>query len=327
MMLIIFTSCYTDFEPDIESSPVVCLNSVAHAGDTLRVNVTRTWRWSEGLPDETIDIYIPDATVDITVNGDKLPQPRYVRLPYTDYYRPDPGYTYMTDYVVRPGDEIKIHASTSKYGDAYGETNVPEGIKIDKCETILNKRKVERRGNSTIYSGDATVLLYFTDPADEVNYYMLSTMMNFRPGPDNRYLHTTLSYNYDNEPLFAEQITPLDEDANGYTIFTDRQISGKTYALHMVLEDISYEITNDDPSTNPSYVEFSLDELSETYYKHVLSVWTANDGLSGTLGGIGLGDHVWELSNVSTGAGVIVSSSSGKWKLPLCEIFGITRPM
>ena len=44
------TGCYQDFEPDLKSTPVVCINSNIIAGQPVTADVTRTWRYSEGAP-------------------------------------------------------------------------------------------------------------------------------------------------------------------------------------------------------------------------------------------------------------------------------------
>ena len=68
--MISLASCMSEFEPDIESTPVVCINADAVVGDTLIVEVTRTWRWSEGHPGYNIDINLKEADVEVWVNGE-----------------------------------------------------------------------------------------------------------------------------------------------------------------------------------------------------------------------------------------------------------------
>ena len=64
-------SCYENFEPDIESVPVLCMNSEITPGDSINVFLTRTWCWSEGR-DESLDLDVTDADVRLIVNGESL---------------------------------------------------------------------------------------------------------------------------------------------------------------------------------------------------------------------------------------------------------------
>lgn len=75
------TGCYQDFEPDLKSTPVVCINSNIIAGQPVTVNVTRTWRYSEGAPGEDIDIQIKNAEVSIVVNGSETYALTYGKSP------------------------------------------------------------------------------------------------------------------------------------------------------------------------------------------------------------------------------------------------------
>ena len=49
----------------------------------------------------------------------------------------------------------------------------------------------------------------------------------------------------------------------------------------------------------------------------MLSLWATEEGIQGALGGVGLGNPVWEYSNVSTGAGIISASATSRYPIPL----------
>jgi len=92
--------------------------------------------------------------------------------------------------------------------------------------------------------------------------------------------------------------------------------------LHVDLDDICYYLRN--PSGHPDVgnAEFYMDfyTISPSYYKHVISVWQSNDGIVGSLGGVGLADPVFESSNVSTGAGVVAAAAVSKYAIPFADI-------
>ncbi len=304
---ILLTGCYADFEPNIPSTPVLCVNADIVAGSPVKVVVSRTYRYDEGSPIDGLDIYVDDATVTMQVNDD--PE-QTLHSVITDNGLPDyfPDYkkfkAFMPEnYTPRPGDRIKIRASSPTYGDAWGEVTVPQPVRIDRVETTL--KNVERWG-SVDYLCDMDVRLYFTDLAAQTDYYKfdLKTFGNTKSYVSSGYFDESI------EPLFTEHVGTLESavtETSGYTIFSDRQISGKTYPLHIRIDDITFHhnVDNSQSSDDTGGFKLTLNTISQSYYRHVLSVWEANDGIVGSLGGIGLGEVVTPNSNVSTGAGVI----------------------
>ena len=65
--------------------------------------------------------------------------------------------------------------------------------------------------------------------------------------------------------------------------------------------------------------------MDPTYYKHVISVWEANDAIVGSLGGVGLGPAVYPYSNVSTKAGVVAAYAVSELTLPMVDLIRIAR--
>lgn len=322
--LALFTSCYSDFEPDIESDPVVCINALAKTEEPLCIYVTRTWRWSEGDPDRDIDIVLKDAIVSLYVNGELVETPQFSVWEANDPARPwlkeESGYKCI--YTPSPGDLIKITAHSPEYGDAEGEVRVPVPVDIDKTDINVMNVKANQIGDKFLYTGDALLELWFTDPAEIDNYYMFGYKRNYDYGSN---MISNVYIEYDSEPLFTEHVSPIESiisETSGYTIFTDRLIAGKSYPLHIRVSNIQYEVASKDNfDSNKSSIVLTLNAISESYYKHVLSVWVSNDGISGILGGIGLGDPTWECSNVSTGAGVIAAIAPSTVEIPLSMFF------
>jgi len=324
LSLTLFTSCYSDFEPDIESDPIVCINALAKTGEPLCIYVTRTWRWSEGDPDIDIDIVLKDAIVSLYVNGELVETPQFSVWEANDPTRPwiNEEKGYKCTYTPSPGDLIRITAHSLKYGDAEGEVRVPMPVDIDNTDINIMNVKANQIGDKFLYTGDALLELWFTDPAEMDNYYMFGHKCNYDYG-DNMISNAYIEY--DSEPLFTEHVSPIESiisETSGYTIFTDRLIAGKSYPLHIRVSNIQYEVASKDNfDANKSKILLTLNAISESYYKHVLSVWVSNDGISGILGDIGLGDPTWECSNVSTGAGVIAAIASSTVEIPLSMFF------
>lgn len=322
-LTVMLTGCFTDFEPDIESKPVVCINANAKVGEELIIYVTHTWRWSE--EDKFASHDITDAQVILYVNDSEFERPEYVtwELEYPDYNTYPPSDTksgYRTSYIPSPGDKIKIMVHSVDYGDAEGEVTVPYPVAIDdvKIHSQITNRE---SGEFTYFEGNSLLKVLFTDPGDITNYYMVSGGLKFE---GNYSLGNMAHLRYDADPIFTEHVSSLESaisETYGYTIFSDSQIAGKTYPLHIRVDDIHYGIKTDlGFESNESYISISLNSISDSYYRHVLSVWESNDGINGVLGDVGLADPVWECSNVSTGAGVISAIAPSTIQIPLSRI-------
>lgn len=325
---LMLTGCFSEFEPDIPSTPVLCMNSLITPGDTILLELTRTWRWSEGDPDGNIDINIYNADISLYVNDrfvEKLTpsrRPRPVEYMLGLY---DTIQCYKAGYIPVSGDRIRFEASSTDYGDATAEVTVPYPVNIEKVD-VSASRFVNWETN--YYSMDLNMLVWFTDPAEDTNYYTFATNTTgyARLDEDNSVDYVSF-YGFDQskEPLFTEHVSVLESifsDTSGYSIFSDRQISGRSYPLHITIAGLSYEINN--PNNRPEFghggVKLILANLSESYYKHVLSVWAANDGLVGTLGNTGLGEPVFQTSNVSTGAGAVAAAAPFTWTVEIMDI-------
>ena len=133
------------------------------------------------------------------------------------------------------------------------------------------------------------------------------------------------------EPLFTEHVSALESAimaTSGYSFFSDRQISGTSYPIHVKLRDVSYTLSGPDvkPGDGDGCIWMKLYTISSSYYRHAISVWVSNDGIIGSLGDVGLADPVFESSNVSTGAGVVAAAAVSKVPVyvnPIIEEFSV----
>lgn len=322
------TSCYSDFEPDVISKPVLCMNSVFTAGDSVRVELTRTWRYDEGRPEEDFSIFVTDATVLLYVN-DEAPE----KLVVERHITPDPYFPQYKDrevfvsksYIPQPGDRIRLEATSKDYGTASAEVTVPRQTKIDHVVKEVKNVRPSWHGN-TPYMFDIDLLVYFTDSGSTQDYYKFGCKSSPYYYDDSGAI-ARLYYTLDitGEPLFTEHVSTLESviaETSGYSIFSDRQINGHTYPLHIALKDIQidYNNPNNDPELANAGVDLILSAISPDYYKHVLSVWEAEDGIVGSLGGVGLGELVSTYSNVSSGAGIVAASTPAIYHLALPPI-------
>ncbi len=333
------TGCYTYFEPDLKSTPVVCINSLLTAGEKIKVEVTRTWRYSEGNPVDKLDINLREAEVLLYVN-DKLEEKLELKL-YADdhtgyYWGQNNGVDcyYAAQYIPQSGDKIRIQATDKTYGEAYSEVTIPYPVDVDDVETKITKidSTFDEVEDTYVADFDMVLSVKFTDPASMSNYYIFDMQRSagIRPATEDEYYQPNAEYvritpDYSFEPLFSEHITPLETiitDAYGlYTVFSDRQISGKQYSLEIpVVGNYSCNYKDHPGMDQKLTLNVNLAHISSPYYNYMLSLWAATEGISGALGGVGLGDAVFEFSNVSTGAGIVAAQAKYVYKLDVREL-------
>ena len=165
------SSCYADFDPNIDSTPVLCINATVEAGAPLKVEVTHTWRWEESdLIDKKV-AEVTDATVKLYVNGsyvEDLTCRKVERDP--DKYYPvstSENLYYSDKYTPASGDVVRLEAESEQYGGASATETVPHAVAIDRVESVLSDVHVSTDSKGEINcTFDLSMLIYFTDPAD-----------------------------------------------------------------------------------------------------------------------------------------------------------------
>ncbi|MDE6381022.1 MAG: DUF4249 domain-containing protein [Muribaculaceae bacterium] len=337
------TSCYTEFDPDIESTPVLCMNSTITPGEPITLYLTRTWTWTEGDEDK-IDINVRDAEVRLTVNGKYretlkhtiIRNPYYPSGPY-----PEERECYMSEYRPESGDIIRLEAASVRYGDASAEATVPYPVPIDRIEPQVISCQIngDASGFPAVAEGcqfnlKCNLYAYFTDPSASTDFYDLT--IGYSSSYQNNeeayaYIYYLPYINFSGEPLFKEHVSVIEsiiaDTLYGYTVFSDRQINGLTYPLLIDFNELSFTYRNPQNLPGPKEygIEVTLRHIDPTYYKHVISVWEGNDGIVGVLGGAGLANAVFPYSNVSTGAGVVAAYAEASLTIPMVDIIAIAE--
>ncbi|MDE7408155.1 MAG: DUF4249 domain-containing protein, partial [Muribaculaceae bacterium] len=233
------TGCTSEFEPNIDSTPVLCMNAVMNVGEPVDVHLTHTWRYSSRRP---ADLTVKDAVVSVWVNGRHVEDVSYNAAGEAGY---------KTSYMPQYGDDVRLVAESKEYGCAEGRTIVPDAARIDtvKCDVVMEPTwymvSPTNGFRSVSISMKLDMQMMVNDPADVNNYYQLD-WGSYAPrpeyDPDRDHQTPFVSFqlggiDYDAEPLFAEHIGALEtvsgSDAYGFTVFSDRQIQGRTYPLHV----------------------------------------------------------------------------------------------
>ncbi|MDE6742091.1 MAG: DUF4249 domain-containing protein [Muribaculaceae bacterium] len=308
------TGCYTDFNPDDYSTPVLCINSTITAGEPIEVSVSRTWRYNEPL--DSTEQKEEDARVSIYINGELQ----------------------EGGYVAKEGDEIRIVAESAEYGKAESSVKVPYAVPIDKVEFVpygvrvleWNNDEYSDQEEYSVYVGfDFEVRLRITDRYPGREWFRLGGDTYALGWPDEDQdveddiewpyrSHASLrlgELDYNSDMIFKEHIGIAESVMGGYEtlgmFFTDHAFSGSDYTVCLRFDGASFEASGEEfeAALLDCGVTFRLMAISESYYNRLNYLWQKNSGIIGDLADIGLSDPIWGYSNVSTGAGVVVAKS------------------
>lgn len=319
LLMLSLTGCHEEFDPNVGTEPVLCLNSIITAGEPIELEVSHTWKFNDRSSNR--DHLVKDAEVNIFANG------RLVR----------------PDYIPKEGDEIHISAESAKYGKAEATVIVPFAIPIEKVEftpTVLNVWKGEETTMNGGIDFNLHVALSIKDNRQTEDYFKWqynysNPTIDDEPSDewDNSLYRVTFrtgSFDAEAEPIFKEHVgvfeSIMGDDDDSFMFFSDRQFSGKTYTLNLHFNGGSYSVSSPeyDESLFDCTVNFYLSTLSRSYYDRAIYVWQSNSGSIGDLGDVGFAEPIWAYSNVSTGAGIVAARSTVAYELDLSEFLKST---
>lgn len=315
--LLLLTGCYEDFSPEIDTKPVLCLNSLITAGEPIEVRVTHTWIFNDDKSENNHDV--TDAVLTILVN-ERIVGP---------------------DYLPKEGDKIRIVAESPTYGTATAEVIVPFATPVGNVTVspvVTGIRKADESSSGYGMDVDVTFNLNIgmdvCDPAGTDNYYKFGYGWHDGQADNdgNDYLSAVAPrlyvgrFEYSVEPIFREHVGVFEtvmgnDDSTEFLFFSDRQFSGKTYTLHLNFSDNSFLVSASDydESLLDCGVDLYLVTVSQSYYNWAVYKWNVDEGILGDLSDIGFAESKWGYSNVSTGAGVVAAQSSVRYTLNLKE--------
>lgn len=308
LLPLFLTGCYEDFDPRIDTTPVLCLNSLITAGSPIDVKVTRSWTYTEVNGES--DHSVPDATVSIYANGIQV----------------DPGY------VAEEGDRIRIHAVSPRYGEAEAEVTVPaatgiSGVDFSAAVTDLRAQASPSWGVNADVWFDIRISMELADVTETDDYHRLAYTTFSQKGimtgeedtewPSRGVFGAYLSGgNFDAlDPVFYEQLDPFEDVMNGgyyCTFFSDHLYNGEKKTLTFGFSNCFFNLSgwDGDPDDLECGWEVTLYSISESYYNW-LAYTVQNDGIIfNDFSYLGMADPIWSYSNVSTGAGVVAAQSS-----------------
>ena len=317
---IVFTSCLEPYYPNVETKPVLCINSLIKSGESINVQVTHTWYYPDGenIKDRSVD----DAVITIYANNVQVDK----------------------DYLPKEGDEIRIFVSSEKYGDAEAEVTVPKLTHIKDLSWNVGLISSYKPEEGLMMEGNFMFNLLINATIEDENelpdFYSID-FKSFSPyeplNPDDHkdsdyWEDKTLYYypgylKYDADPIFFENIgdmeSVLEAYPQGFNFFTDRKFSGSSYTLHLMFENGHYQVISpewEEELLNVGLV-MTLNSVSKSYYDWENYYAQVEGGLLGDIMDWGFSNPIWAYSNVSTGAGVVCAQTSISYVINLKDYF------
>ena len=302
LILPFLTGCEEVFTPDMPHTPVLCVNSLITTGEAVEAVVSKSRIYTD-TSDKT---EVKDADLRIYANG----------------------VLQLDSYIPKEGDNIRIVAESPTLGRGEADLSMPMSIKAPTATWETYDVSCWKSDNDVVsVQFKLKVALRIEDPDGE-NYYKFSFNSGTQTNENSDNLDASGNYGfeisslvYKMEPIFSEHIGIFESimggDADGFTFFSDRQFSGKSYTLNLQFDHCWFRYpTGEIPECK---VNLIINSVSPSYYNWANYVWQRDNGTLSDLSDYGLGDPIWGYSNVSSGAGVVAAQSKSVCMIDLTD--------
>ncbi len=302
LILPFLTGCEEVFTPDMPHIPVLCVNSLITVGEPVEAVVSKSRLYTD-TSDKT---EVKDADLRIYANG----------------------VLQLDSYIPKEGDNIRIVAESPTLGRGEADLSMPMSIKAPTATWETYDVSCWKSDNDVVsVQFKLKVALRIEDPDGE-NYYKFSFNSGTQTNENSDNLDASGNYGfeisslvYKMEPIFSEHIGIFESimggDADGFTFFSDRQFSGKSYTLNLQFDHCWFRYpTGEIPECK---VNLIINSVSPSYYNWANYVWQRDNGTLSDLSDYGLGDPIWGYSNVSSGAGVVAAQSKSVCMIDLTD--------
>lgn len=305
-----------DIELD-EEDKLLVVNSLISSDTTISVNITKTISSLDGdafikfINDAEVNLYEDDEFVEI-MNRDTLG-------------------TYVSTIKPQLGKKYSITAKHSNYPELSASTYLPDTVPINNVTISLNIDTTYETwydpytGNEidTVFyelTGDGSAGIYFDDPADEENYYMV-TFTYIRPeyiwdDYGNMYItgYTEYPIYHDMEVLSDDyQFFELNLKTSGY-LFSDALFNGQQFDVKATIYTWElYDMFYDEFLEPIIYVH--LYTFNKEVYKFVSTYNKYQDALSNPFA-----EPVNIYTNVENGLGLFGSFNCSTYEYNLSNI-------
>lgn len=302
LVLPILSGCEEVFTPDMPYTPVLCVNSLITAGEPIETVVSKSRLYT----DTSGKSEIKDADVRIYANGELQ----------------------LDSYIPQGGDCIKIVAESTSVGRGEADVHMPMPIPTPSAKWDTYDVSCWESDNDVVsVQFKLKINLRIEDPVGE-DYYKFSFNSGVQADEDSDDFDASGNYGfaigsllYNMEPIFSEHIGIFESimggDAEGFTFFSDRQFSGKSYTLNLQFDNCWFRYPKGEmPDCK---VNLIINSVSPSYYNWANYVWQRDNGTLSDLSDYGLGNPIWGYSNVSSGAGVVAAQSKSVCTIDLTD--------
>lgn len=294
-LLLALPSCVEYCDIESQDPELLVINMLASPDSVLSLSLTHSWPHSlTSVPDVTVT----DAVVTVSVNsGPDMP------MSFDHLTR-----RYILRHPVAEGDSLHVSACSIRYGEASASTRIPSSVRIDRwsftpVEITDPDGIVVDDGQSWSYLRrlEFEYSITFTDPVGEENYYLLACRPYYDFGGGTS-----------GDPILSENDTPLEaifSKDKSFIVFSDRNISGRTYTLTCTTSYIPY-IPVGELAGGRIADRISLCSISRDYYLYLLSLYKKYGELNVNLENLGLTEPKAIYTNVHPGIGIFASQSA-----------------
>lgn len=317
LMLLLLIGCEREINLEhLRPDPKLVMNCLAIEGDTLSVELTRTWFYADN---DVKDICVTGADVKLYVNDVFREQLAEVPVRYDNMEYDVVTYKSFS-YFPATGDRIRLIASKSGFKDAEAVTEVPRPCSVSDIQLVQEiKRDTSRwEHRSYIFVSQANAMQFtLHDEPGVENYYLIYFRLENSSGGygsgywDGNAYGSSFTPDYGKEPLFAVQHSVLDvmlgyDGVGGYNglAFTDELIDGKSYQFNIPWnKSYSYD---EGEEYHPDKYHCYLYSVSRSYYNYMKTMQELyNSGFTGDLAESGFAEPIRIYSNVEGGTGIL----------------------
>lgn len=317
--LLLITACVKDTLNITDSGRRITINGLITSDSCFSVKISR----SELLNDISVSSYntlysIDNAKVLVYMNDNYVDSLSYIFLgsgsPFEGPYIFRMGNYSSRNMIPMPGNKYKIVVKAPGLPDATAAVTIPNLVKIERIDTFRTIVPLQYPDPYITTNVQLTCNVIFTDPGNEINYYMLNIYFVYYTswGFKNSIILNFFCDDPIPEEKFARFGTYGHEELQAVA-FSDKIISGKkcSFPVTIELRDLGFPFypVPEETDTHKKNVYFRLYSISEEYYKYLQTLNKYEKNYNNPLS-----DPVLVNSNISGGYGILggaaVSSDS-----------------
>ena len=310
--IVILIGCKDSFDMgDLQEEAKLVVNCFPSSEDTTWIEVTHSIPVIKGSEKNQWNDFLEvnNAQVVYKVNGEQRTVEWKDRI-YDKWNMPCTQARYYVAGSHHVGDRVEVEVSAPGYASVRAKTVVSEAVPVKLQSLVKTKAYDSKLGESIdVYQLSAT----FTDPAATEDYYAVRVRCkHYHDGtagdqrPDSLYSHPKILIM--SEPLL-KPMSELDSDFGfsnsfyqSFCIFSDTDINGQTYTLHLNLSTRHIQYPLDTYTSRPVCYQVQLYHLTPEMYRYMKSI---NDIDNNELAKVGFSMIQPTYSNVDGGLGIV----------------------